>query len=83
MATDLPWVCQPVTKTVSVPLTVNRVTYNVVAVREIEARDVHASVEHLDEHVGVPAGRAKRADNLGLAVVEVNLLENVLEANVA
>ena len=56
-------------------------TYNVIAVREVESGDVHASVEHLDEHVSVPTGGSKCADDLGLAHVEVDLLEDVLEAN--
>ena len=54
-----------------------------VAVRKVQASNVHAGVKHLDEHVNVPAGRAKSADDLGLTLVEVDLLKNVLEANVA
>ena len=54
-----------------------------IAVREVETGDVHASIEHLDEHVGVPAGWSECADDLGLAHVEVDSLEDVLEANAA
>ena len=60
-----------------------RPTYLVVAVREVETSDVHAGVEHLDEHVGLPAGGSERADDLGLARGEVDLLEDVLEADAA
>ena len=52
-----------------------------IAVREVETGDVHAGVEHLDEHVSVPAGGSQGANDLGLAHVEVDLLEDVLEAN--
>ena len=58
-------------------------TYNVITVGEVETSDVHASVEHLHEHISVPAGRAERADDLGLAMGKVDLLEDVLEANSA
>ena len=60
-----------------------RATYNVITVGEVETGDVHASVEHLHEHISVPAGRAERADDLGLALAKVDLLEDVLEANSA
>ena len=56
-------------------------TYNVITVGEVETSDVHASVEHLHEHISVPAGRAERADDLGLAVLELDLLKDVLEAD--
>ena len=54
-----------------------------VTVGEVQASNVHAGVKHLDEHVNVPAGGAKSADDLSLALVKVDLLEDVLEANVA
>ena len=52
-----------------------------VTVREIQAGDVHAGVEHPDKHVSIPTGWAKCADDLALAVGKVDLLENVLESN--
>lgn len=52
-----------------------------VTVREVETRYIHASVEHLDEHLGVPAGGSQSADDLGLAVLELDLLKDVLEAD--
>ena len=58
-------------------------TYNVITVGEVETSDVHASVEHLHEHISIPAGRSEGADDLGLALAKVNLLENVLEADSA
>ena len=58
-------------------------TYFVVTVREVETGDVHAGVEHADEHVGVPAGRADSADDLALAQIKVDRFEDVLETNVA
>ena len=58
-------------------------TYVVIAVRKVETRDIHASIEHLDEHVNVPAGWAQRADDLGFALVEIDLLKDVLESDVA
>eukprot|EP00353_Schmidingerella_taraikaensis_P009232 CAMPEP_0185570060 /NCGR_PEP_ID=MMETSP0434-20130131/2503_1 /TAXON_ID=626734 ORGANISM="Favella taraikaensis, Strain Fe Narragansett Bay" /NCGR_SAMPLE_ID=MMETSP0434 /ASSEMBLY_ACC=CAM_ASM_000379 /LENGTH=108 /DNA_ID=CAMNT_0028185071 /DNA_START=13 /DNA_END=339 /DNA_ORIENTATION=- len=51
--------------------------------REVETGDVHAGVEHFDKHIGVPAGRAEGTDDLGLALTEIDLLEDVLEANAA
>ena len=52
-----------------------------VTVREVETRYIHASVEHLDEHLYVPASRSQSADDLGLAMLELNLLKDVLEAD--
>jgi hypothetical protein len=43
-----------------------------IAVREVETGDIHAGIEHLDEHIGVPAGRAQGANDLGLALAEVD-----------
>ena len=60
-----------------------RLTYIVIAVREVETRHIHASVEHLDEHVDVPAGRAQCANDLGFALAELDLLEDVLESDAA
>ena len=54
-----------------------------IAVREVETRYIHASVEHLDEHVNVPAGGAQCANNLGFALAELDLLEDVLESDAA
>ena len=54
-----------------------------VTVREVQTSDVHASVEHLDEHVDVPAGRAQCANDLGFALAELDLLEDVLESDAA
>jgi len=51
----------------------------VVSVGEVEAADVHAGVEHLDEHVDVPAGGTEGADDLDLAEVGVDGLEDVAE----
>lgn len=50
---------------------------------EIETCDVHASVDHLDEHVDVPAGGAQSAHNFGFARCRVNRLKNVLEFDAA
>ena len=58
-------------------------TYVVITVREVETGDVHASIKHLDEHVNVPAGWAQCADYLGFALVEIDLLKDVLESDVA
>ena len=58
-----------------------RLTYIVIAVREVETRHIHASVEHLDEHLYVPASRSQSADDLGLSMLELNLLKDVLEAD--
>ena len=49
--------------------------------REVKTGNVHASVEHLDEHLDVPTGGSESANDLGLALIEVNLLKNVLESN--
>ena len=57
--------------------------YLVITVREVETGDVHASVEHLDEHLSVPAGGSERADDLGLALAELDVLEDVLELDAA
>ena len=56
-------------------------TYSVITVGEVETGDVHASIEHFDEHVGVPACGSESADDLCLAVAEIDLLEDVLEAD--
>ena len=50
-----------------------------ITVGEVKASDVHAGVEHLNEHFNIPAGWAEGAHDLGLAEAKVNLLENVLE----
>ena len=57
--------------------------YLVVAVREVEASNVHSCVEHLNKHVCVPAGGSQGADDLGLALVQIDLLEDVLESDAA
>ena len=54
-----------------------------ISVREVETSDIHASVEHLDKHVSVPASRAEGADDLGLTLGELDLLKDVLEADAA
>jgi len=59
----------------------NVATYSVITVREVEAGNVHASVEHLHEHLGVPASGSQGADDFGLALVEIDRLKDVLEAN--
>lgn len=58
-------------------------TYDMVTMREVETGNVHASVEHLYEHVDVPASGSERADNLCLTLVEIDCLKDVLEADVA
>lgn len=55
----------------------------VVTMREVETGNIHASVEHLDKHVDVPAGRSECANDLGLAGLRIDGLENVVEADVA
>ena len=54
-------------------------TYLVVSVGEVQTRHVHAGVQHLDEHLHVPAGRAKGADNFGLSGVGVDRFEDVVK----
>mmetsp|Transcript_68685 Transcript_68685/g.196976 ORF Transcript_68685/g.196976 Transcript_68685/m.196976 type:complete len:582 (+) Transcript_68685:261-2006(+) len=51
----------------------------VVAVGEVEAGDVHASVNQLQQHVGLPAGRAHGADNLALAIEVVRSVAELRE----
>ena len=51
----------------------------VVTMGEVEAGNVHASVNHLDEHVNVPAGWAQGADDLGAALGDIDALEDVGE----
>lgn len=50
-----------------------------VSVGEVEAADVHTCIEHLDKHVDIPAGGTEGANNLDLAGVGVNSLEDVAE----
>ena len=60
-----------------------------VTVREVEAHNVHAGIEHLNEHVHVPAGRPKKskrllcvphgADDLRLSVLKVDRIKNLVE----
>lgn len=52
-----------------------------VAVREIQTRDIHASINHPDEHVSLPAGRSEGNDNLSLTMGQVNLLKDALEVD--
>ena len=52
-----------------------------VTVRKVETSDIHASVKHLDEHISVPAGWAQCADDFSLALVEIDLLKDVLESD--
>ena len=54
-----------------------------VTVREVETGNVHASVQHFDEHFHLPAGWTKGADNFGLPGVGIDALEDVLELDAA
>ena len=56
-------------------------TYDVISVGEIETSDIHAGVEHLHEHLDIPAGGSEGANDLGLALVEINSLKDVLESD--
>ena len=50
-----------------------------VSVGEVETGDIHACIEHLDQHVNIPAGGSESTNDLSLAHGKVDLLENVLE----
>lgn len=52
-----------------------------VSVREIEASYIHSCVQHPHEHLSLPTGGSKRADDLSLALRELDLLEDILETN--
>ena len=52
-----------------------------VSVREIEASYIHSCVKHPHEHLGLPTGGSKGADDLGLALRQLDLLEDILESN--
>ena len=54
---------------------------DVISVGEIETSDIHAGVEHLHEHLDIPAGGSEGANDLGLALVEINSLKDVLESD--
>ena len=54
-----------------------------ISVGEVKTGNVHTGVEHLDEHVNIPAGWSKGADDLGLTHGKVDLLENVRELDAA
>ena len=56
-----------------------RATYNVITVGEVETGDIHACIEHLNQHVNIPAGGSESTNDLSLAHGKVDLLENVLE----
>ncbi len=50
-----------------------------VTVREVETRDVHASIDHVDELINLIAGRAEGADDFGFAKFCVDGFEDVGE----
>ena len=52
-----------------------------VSVREIEAGYIHSCVQHLHEHLGLPTGGSKGADDLSLALRQLDLLEDILESD--
>ena len=54
-----------------------------ISVGEIETCDVHACVNHFDEHFDVPAGGSESANDLGFARLRIDCLKNVLEFNAA
>jgi hypothetical protein len=54
----------------------------VVAVGEVEARDVHTGVNHFGELLDLVAGWSKRADDLGAALLALDVLEDVVELDV-
>jgi hypothetical protein len=54
----------------------NEITYFVVSVGEVKSGDVHTGVEHLDEAVNIPAGRAEGADDFSLALLDISGIEN-------
>ena len=56
-------------------------TYLVVTKGEVEADDIHASVNHLLHGDGVVAAGPEGANDCGLALTLINRFEDVLEAN--
>ena len=60
---------------------VNQATYLMITGGEIQSDNVHACVEQLTHLLLVLAALAQRADNRRLPLVQVDLLEDVLEAN--
>ena len=50
---------------------------------KVKADDVRTSFNHLAHHVWLIGGGTKRCDDASLALVEVDLLKNVLESNPA
>ena len=58
---------------------VGHLTYLVVSMGEIETGNIHASIDHPDEHVLLPTGRAQSANDLSLAMGQIDLLEDILE----
>ena len=54
-----------------------------VAKSKVKADDIHTSFNQLAHLVRLIGGGSKRGDDASLALVEVDLLENVLETNPA
>ena len=52
-----------------------------VSVREVEASYIHSCVQHPHEHLGLPTGGSKGADDLSLALGKLDLLEDILESD--
>lgn len=48
---------------------------------EVKTGDVHASIDHLDKRVNVPAGGTHGANDLGLAQIGIDVFEDVGELN--
>ena len=48
-----------------------------VTVGEVKAGDVHASIQHFDEILYIPAGGTKGANDFGLSRVGIDALEDV------
>jgi len=54
-----------------------------IAESEVESRDVHASFDHLGHLIHVRARRSQCCNDGCLALVEIDLLEDVLEPDAA
>ena len=50
---------------------------------EVQASDVHTSIEHLDEHIDIPASGSEGANDLGFASSHIDGLEHLRKSDVS
>lgn len=50
-----------------------------IAMREVESRNIHSCIKHFDKHVDVPARWSQRANNFCLSHLRCIILKNLVK----